>query len=281
VEKRRNPPEIHREGRTARNPPRKRGTGEPGEPGETGEPGEFEASPMSQAAAVYRLLLRTISTRGRLVGFAAISLIGLFVAWRVGSTPRLDPARSAIAFVDVFSIRFLIPVAALVFGTAALGDPTEDATLGYLWLRPVPRWRLAVAAAAAALTFVLPLGLLMTVLSAEFIAGDAIRAGAVGAAAVAAVAYTAWFVLLGAVTNRALVWGICYLLIVESFVARGGRSLGAISIQSYAVSILDAQGLGDLRLAYFSALTGVGMGGVLTIVALALTTWRLRHADVP
>lgn len=236
---------------------------------------------MRQTVAVYRLLLRTISTRGRLVGFGVISLIGLFVAWRVGSTPRFDPARSAIAFVDVFSIRFLVPVAALVFGTAALGDPTEDATLGYLWLRPVPRWRLAVAALAATLTFVLPLGLIMTVLSAELIAGDAIRAGAVGAAALAAVAYAAWFVLLGAVTNRALVWGICYLLIVESFVARGGRSLGAISIQSYAVSVLDGDGRGDLRLAYFRPVTGLVMGAVLTAVALSLTTWRLRTADVP
>lgn len=237
---------------------------------------------MSQTVAVYRLVLRTISTRGRLLGFALVGLLGVFVAWRVGSTPRFDPTRSAIAFVEVFSIRFLIPVAALVFGTAALGDPTEDATLGYLWLRPVTRWRLAVAATAAALTFVLPVAVLMSAASAGLISGEAsILRAAVGAGVVAAVAYTTWFVLLGALTTRALVWGIGYLLIVESFVARGGRSLGAISIQSYAVSILDGEGRGDLRLAYFPPVIGVAMGVVLSVAAVALTTWRLRTADVP
>ncbi len=44
----------------------------------------------------------------------------------------------------------VLPVVALVFGGAALGELREDKTLVYLWLRPMDRWPIVVGAAGAA-----------------------------------------------------------------------------------------------------------------------------------
>ena len=54
----------------------------------------------------------------------------------------------------------------LVFASAALGDVAEDGTLVYLWLRPYPRWQLAVAAFAASVTVVVPVAVLPLVIAA-------------------------------------------------------------------------------------------------------------------
>ena len=45
---------------------------------------------------------------------------------------------------------FVLPVVALVFAGAAIGDLRDDKTLVYLWLRPMDRWPIVVGAALAA-----------------------------------------------------------------------------------------------------------------------------------
>ena len=53
----------------------------------------------------------------------------------------------------------LVPIVALVFASAALGDMREDGTLVYLWLRPMDRWPVVVGAWLASITVSLPLTL--------------------------------------------------------------------------------------------------------------------------
>ncbi len=238
---------------------------------------------MRAFAALYRLVLRTVATRGRLVGFLLIALVGVVVAWQVARSYPDDPVRAAAGLVDVFGLTFLVPVAALVFGTASLGDPTDDSTLVYLWLRPVTRWQIALAAYGAALSFVVPLAVAPTVAAAAVIStAPGVVGGTTLAALLAAVAYTGLFVLLGLLTNRALVWGIGYLLILESFVARGGRSLGALSVHAHAVSVLSRASHVRLRpLDYFALATGVVACLTISVTAAALTTRRLWRAEVP
>lgn len=232
--------------------------------------------------ALYRATLRAVDTRARRVGFVALGLLGVVVAWAVSRNSfSYDPAADATDLLDVFNLTFLAPIAGLVFGTAALGDPTEDNTLVYLWLRPLPRWKLATAATAAAVTYTLPFSVIPAVAEASIVGGaTTVSAGALSSA-VAAVAYAAVFVLLGQVSRRSLVWGIGYLLIFESFVARGGRSLGALSIHAHAASVLARQAGHKLRLGYFSTTTGVVSCCVIAVAAVAVTTWRLSRAEVP
>lgn len=232
--------------------------------------------------ALYASTLRAADTRARRLGFAALSILGVVVAWAVSRSYFVfDPLADAVQLLDVFNLNFLAPVAGLVFGTATLGDPTEDNTLVYLWLRPIPRWKLATAATAAAATFTVPYSVVPAVVEGWIVAGHPVLGAAVLSTAAAAVAYAAVFVLLGLVSRRSLVWGIGYLLIFESFVARGGRSLGALSIHAHAASILADTADRELRLGYFSASTGIASCAVITVLALAVTTWRLNRAEVP
>jgi ABC-2 type transport system permease protein len=232
--------------------------------------------------ALLRTLLRTTDTRARRAGFLALSAIGVVVALVVAANDPTDPVRAAVKLVDVFNLTFLVPVAALVYATASLGDPTDDGTLVYLWLRPVARSTIVAAAATSSMLVILPVAIVPVVVEAAVLRGGSdvvVAAGVAGA--VAGVAYAAWFLLLGLVTNRSLVWGIGYVLIYESFLARGGKWLGALSIHAHAASLLARLADRRLRLAYFSAPAAVVGSAAIAAAALAVATSRLRRAEVP
>jgi hypothetical protein len=98
---------------------------------------------------IYRLVLRSTVTRARLGALLALGLVGIVVGAALGTGVR-GPAlvdgvglvdghlATGARFVNAFGLSLLVPVTALVFASAALGDPDEDGTMVYLWLRPVP-----------------------------------------------------------------------------------------------------------------------------------------------
>ena len=207
---------------------------------------------------LYRTLLAASSSRARVFGFAVVALVELGVAGLLSSQSLADRTATAAQLVDKFGLTLVIPLAALVFGTASLGDPIEDGTYVYLWLRPFGRWQLTLAAYLATLTSVIPLAVLPTVAGGLVIDHSSSMArAAVAASLVTAFAYSAVFVLLGHLTARALIWGVAYLLILEQFIARGGSGLGFISVHSHAVSVLARLLDRHLQLDYFSLATAV------------------------
>ncbi len=88
------------------------------------------------------------------------------------------------------------------------------------------------------------------------------------------------FTLLGVWLKRFIVWGLAYILIWEGFIALGGRGVARFAIRKYTRSILvDRTGV-DLDLADFSTLTAIIVPLVVSVLALALASWRLGHQDV-
>ena len=59
--------------------------------------------------------------------------------------------------LDPLGVRTILPLVALVFGTAALGSELEDGTAVFLIIKPIPRWRIVGAKmlVAAGLTIAL------------------------------------------------------------------------------------------------------------------------------
>lgn len=218
---------------------------------------------------------RSVVTRPRLLGFVAVGLLGIVIAVATSGNFFLDRVSVAATFVDIFGLTLLIPVAAMVFGTASLGDPIEDGTYVYLWLRPIRRGLITLAAYVVTASTVLVVAVVPTVASAAIIEpAPEVVVGATVAAAAAALAYSAVFVLMGHLTSRALAWGVGYLLIWEQFVSRGGRGLGALSVHSHAASLLAGIADTEVNLDYF----GVG-GAVFGIVILTTgaLAWSLRR----
>ena len=232
-------------------------------------------------SSVYRLMLATQVTKGRVAALLTVGVIGMLIALAIGNAADADAADSAFTFVQSYGLGLLVPTTALVFAAAALGDPAEDGTLVYLWLRPIARWKVVLASFAASVSVAIPFAVVPTVLAAGLTrTGRGLPLGALAAASLAVAAYCSLFLGLGLLIRRALVWGLAYVLIWEGFVARSGTAAARLSILVYARSLLaDVADHDPPRLA--SSMTiAILVPAAVAVVALALTTWAMRRIDV-
>src|SRR5438477_8334804 len=170
--------------------------------------------PTRPALRLWSVLASSVATRARILALGALGLGSVLLGVSVRVANPVDRAGAAWSVVDGYGLSLLVPVVALVFASASLGDPSEDGTLVYLWLRPVPRWQLALSAFAASVTVVAPIAVVPLVIAAAA-TGTGWRLVAASAAGgmLATVAYSAVFCGLGLRVKRALAWGLAYLLI--------------------------------------------------------------------
>jgi len=233
---------------------------------------------VTRFAALYSLILRTQTTRARVVMLGVLGVLGVVIAIPLrGAENRLQ----ATEFIDRFGLSLVVPITTLVFASAALGDFIDDGTMVYLWMRPVRRLNMALAAAAASVTVVLPL--VVIPLGAAAIvsgAGGGLVAGTVIASSVGVVAYTGLFVTLGVRVKRPLLWGLLYILVWEGFIARLGKSASRLAIASYTRSILSSIAGFDLRFADRPTAACVLVPLAVTVATLAYASHRLTVQDV-
>jgi ABC-2 type transport system permease protein len=231
--------------------------------------------------ALYDVMLRTLVTRGRLAVLGSLGGLAVLLAALIGAGDDFDRVEEGARFVNLFGLSLLTPIVALVFAAASLGDPSEDSTLVYLWLRPVPRSRIVLAALAATLTVAAPLTVVPLVVAAALASGDqGVVVGTALAATVAVTAYASLFVWLGLRVRRALVWGLAYILIWEGFVANAGDNAAKLAVRAYSRSILAGIGDVDLRLGEISLGAAVVVPLVVAVAAAMLAIRRLARQDV-
>ncbi len=233
---------------------------------------------------VYRLLLRSLVSRARVAAMAAIGLVGLLVALAIRAADLTGGERSLAITRDLlggYGLNLVVPVTALVFASAAFGDPTDDRTMVYLWLTPIPRWRLVAAGWAAALTVAGPVAVLPVVLAAALAGADGrLVAAAAAGATLATVGYTAVFLGLGLLVRRALAWGLAYVLIWELAVARISKGAARLSVSVYSRSVLSAVGEVVKPRNAAAVSTSLIVLALVVLAATALTTRVLARADV-
>ncbi|HEY6532681.1 MAG TPA: hypothetical protein VIY72_10265 [Acidimicrobiales bacterium] len=241
---------------------------------------------------IYRLVLRSQVTRARLAALLGLGLVGIVVGAALGASPRADLALennlivpgqllTGTRFVNTFGLSLVVPVTALVFAAAALGDPDEEGTLVYLWLRPVRRSRLVFAAAAASFTVAWPVVVIPLGIAAAATGGGAdLVTGTIGSATVALVAYTGIFCALGLVTKRSLVWGLLYIFIWEGFVATAADTAAQMAVRTYSRSLLESITDVPLRGTFVDTPASIIVPLLVGVVALAFATWRLTRRDI-
>lgn len=231
--------------------------------------------------ALYGLFLRTLTSRARLVAMGFFAVLPVVVAVAIRAQTGADHPMAAYRLVNAYGLSLLAPITALAFASAALGDPAEDGTLVYLWLRPVPAWQLAAAALAATLTIAVPPTAVALVAAAAIAGGSAGLVGATALAATVAVAgYAAVFLALGLRVRRALVWGLAYVLIWEGAVGRTARGAARLSIGVHARSLLAHLAHHDLPRLSTSVPVAATAPLVAAAVAVALTVRWLSTATV-
>lgn len=247
----------------------------------------------TSVALAYRVLLRQLVTRGRI---AALGLMGLLVAavgWAVGRSTQNDffppdtdfeqiqRLEDGISAISLLGFTLVVPIVALVFAGASLGDTREDGTLVYLWLRPMPRWAIVLGAWLAAITISLPLTLIPMVAMAALVdAGSELVVATAIATAVGVIAYSALFVLLGLMVKNAIIWGLGYILIWEGLVAAFGSSAAKLAIRGYSSSILTDRTGAELDLGNLSQTAGIVVPLIVAVAALALAAVRLDRLEV-
>lgn len=229
--------------------------------------------------AMTRLMIRSVATRGRLIAMGLLGLIGVIIAFAVDrSEPGADFVPAEL--LSDYGLTLFVPVVVLVVATATLGTFVEDSTLVYLWLRPIGRWRIVAAALLSAGVVLLPLILVPMVAMAVFVGDSGDVAGITLASIVGLVGYGSVFTLLGLLTQRALAWGLLYILIWEGFIAGLSRGAGWFAVRTYTRSALAQVGDVSLISNPVATATAVIVAAGVAVAAFVLTTGRLRTMDV-
>ena len=234
---------------------------------------------MMARAPMVALTLRGLLDRRRtwlMVGLAAIPVLLVGVAAGIG-----DAVIEAEDF-DTLIIQTVLPLIALVFGTAAIGSEIDEGTIVYLLTKPIGRSRIVISK-----------GLVASGLTAALVASAAILTGLVAvisdpdlvgvgvayaiAAAIGGAAYTMLFLALSTFTSRALAIGLGYVLLWEGILADLLEGTRTFSIRQATLGL--ARGLADQQPPDGS----VGLERAIVILAvvilgaLFLATWRMSR----
>lgn len=181
-------------------------------------------------------------------------------------------------FLGALSIGTMVPLFGLIVGTGVIGPEIDDGSIVYVLSKPVSRPTIVLSKLVVAIGATIVFATVPTLFAGVIMSGGAgqIAIGFAAGALVASVAYSAIFLLLAVVTRHAVVYGLGYALIWESFI--GGFVPGArtLSVQQWSLSVTEAvaeRGVvsSDVRLA---------VAGVLLAVVTVAATWyagqRLR-----
>jgi ABC-2 type transport system permease protein len=232
--------------------------------------------------ALYRIMLRTSVTRGRLLAFLAGGALLELIAYSIRVSDFAGRESDTFQLLDLAALALYIPVVVLVFSTSSLGDLAQDGTLVYVWLRPVASWKVVVIALAATLSITLPLTLIPVWL-AVLLSGASLTAfwAVTAATFLANLAYSALFTGFGLRVRHALIFGLGYVVVWEAGIASIGKGPAAISIRHYAESLmahLGNQTISNVVLA--DQWPSVIVLVALFVVGIAVTSVLLTRQDV-
>ncbi len=138
-----------------------------------------------------------------------------------------EVGENLLVFVMIFQA--LVPITALLFASGMVQDDIEEQTMTYLLIRPIPRWAIYLAKAAATFLVSFARAVLFTVLTLAVVhvgtGGDLTDLAlkrvpiVLGLLALALGAYVAIFGFLSLITRRTLVIGAIYIVVFEGALA--------------------------------------------------------------
>lgn len=193
-----------------------------------------------------------------------------------------DSADEAFANVAAEGILGLVvPIAALVIGDAVLGAEIRGGTFLFTWMTPVPVWQIALGrwlggSVVALVTIAPACGV------AAFVAGSSDSAGPIVVASAAeAVSYVAVFIAIGCLTTRTAVWSLAFVFLIERLLGAALTGIAQLSptweARAAFVGLLDDAPRRLVREGIPQGGGAVGRLAIVTVVALAVATWRMRH----
>jgi ABC-2 type transport system permease protein len=234
-------------------------------------------------AALLALTARALLNRRRtlLLALLGVLLVIATVVYRLGNpagTESLDVTRALLAD---FGLGVLLPLVAVIVGTAALGSELDDGTVVYLLAKPVPRWRIVLVKLAVA-WFVVVLLVVPATVVAGLIGHDepGLAVAYAVAATVGALEYTALFLALSLITSRALIVGLAYVMVWEGAVAALFAGTRILSVRQHALAVAEAVGGESAAQAELAVGIAVAVAIAVTILAVWLAIRRLERVEL-
>jgi ABC-2 type transport system permease protein len=234
---------------------------------------------MIRSMPVVALTLRSLVDRRRFWLMVLLAAVPVLIAL-VGRAFGGDLFSERI--FDQLVIRTVLPLIALVFGTAALGSELDDGTIVYVLSTPIRRVRIVLAkgvvAAGLTVALIVPATLLTGLVAAS---ADSSLAGPAAAYALAAAiggtAYALGFLALSSFTSRALAVGLGYVLLWEGVLSGLFEGTQTFSIRQATLGLA-----AELSEAGAAADTVGGTSSMVTLTlvivsSLTLATWRLSR----
>ena len=234
------------------------------------------------------LTLRQLLGRGRtiLLGLVALLPILLALVYRIGSEDTDQQKWVAQVLLDGLIVTILLPLLALVYGTAALGAEIEDGTAVYLLAKPVSRAKIIIgkllAAWALTAVTVLASALVAGAIGLQGVPGHGLLVGFGIALVTGSLVYSALFVMLSVVTSRALIAGLVYVFIWEGLINGLFAGTRLLSVRHYTLAVADI--FVDLPRSVFDAKLGSVPAAGLMIAVVGASVWygirRLQRFEI-
>lgn len=236
---------------------------------------------------IFTLTLREFfgQRRSLLLFLMTLVPVGLAIIYRAGD--HIDQQDwAANVLLNGIVITTIVPLACLIFGTAALGSEIEDGTAVYILAKPVPRREIIVAKFAAAdmvvAVFIVPASAISGLIALQGTSEQGIAVGFSLATLLGVAAYSAVFILLSVASSRALIFGLAYVFIWEGVVTELFSGTRWISIRQYCLGVADliSSVNEDAFRAELDGPAALILIAVVTATALILAVRRLERLEL-
>jgi len=227
---------------------------------------------------IAKVTLRALLGRRRTLLLLLLAGIPIVVGALVRANGGLGDPNDVGTTLDGLAVRIILPLVALVFGTAALGSELEDGSAVHLLTKPIGRTTIVLAKVGVAGTLTAALVVPSTVVAAAIMArpgsdlvpiATSLSAGVLAGSYV----YAAIFVALSVITTRGLIIGLAYALIWEGLLAGLLPGTQIFSVREYVRGIVHA-----VSPAVIESVVGTGAflyAAVALVAALAIASYRL------
>lgn len=191
------------------------------------------------------LTMRQLFTRKRLVASALFAAAPLLITIFFRATAHTGDATGVQFLRELYGgiVAFvLLPLAAVVFGTAAFGGEIDDGTIVYLLVKALPRWQLILSKYAVAVLATIVMMFVAVLLPWLALGAPSdslpLLEAFMAAIALGAVLYNAMFVTLGLTSKRALVLGLLYVVVIEITLSPNIAGLKSFSVREFVMTVV-------------------------------------------
>ena len=234
-------------------------------------------------ATLLGLTVRSLLNRRRtlLLALVGVLLVLATLVFRLGGPSDAEALNVTRRLLGDFGLGVLLPLVAVIVGTAVIGSELDDGTIVYLLAKPIARWR--IVAVKLVVAWVVVVLLVAPAIAVSGVIGHPDANLAIGyalAAAFGALEYTAAFLALSLVTSRALVMGLAYVVVWEGVVAGLFAGTRVLSIRQHTLAVADALGGEGALDAELGDAVAVAVGLAVVLLAAALAVRRLERVEL-